>query len=217
MYISFKNTGKNNLMAKDLKKQTTCYFTAYLCTYIGKRSVDIMQPSKSCVTNGSNVNVSPGDFEALLLRNKAMIWHICRDYNLGNDWTPEDCMQEVMISLWRSFGSFEGRSSEKTWVWRVATNTMLMLRRKVERTLATKSLEEGMEREADSSSNDDGLRQLNQLIDALPEKEATVIRATLDGFSYKEIADMTGSTVGAVAMRIARTKRKLKQLYEKEN
>ena len=217
MYISYKNTGNNNLMAKDLKKQTTCYFTAYLCTYIGKRSVDIMQPSKSYVTNGSNVNVSPGDFEALLLRNKAMIWHICRDYNLGNDWTPEDCMQEVMISLWRSFGSFEGRSSEKTWVWRVATNTMLMLRRKVERTLATKSLEEGMEREADSSSNDDGLRQLNQLIDALPEKEATVIRATLDGFSYKEIADMTGSTVGAVAMRIARTKRKLKQLYEKEN
>jgi DNA-directed RNA polymerase specialized sigma24 family protein len=39
----------------------------------------------------------------------------------------------------------------------------------------------------------------------------------LDGFSYKEIADMTGSSVGAVAMRIARTKRKLKQMYEKEN
>ena len=126
-------------------------------------------------------------------------------------------MQEVMISLWRSFGSFEGRSSEKTWVWRVATNTMLMLRRKSDRTIATESLENGMRSEPVSAPYDEGLRQLNQLIDALPEKDAIAIRAFLDGFSYKEIADMSGSSVGAVAMRIARTKRKLKLMYEKEN
>ena len=126
-------------------------------------------------------------------------------------------MQEVMISLWRSFGSFEGRSSEKTWVWRVATNTMLMLRRKSDRIIATESMENGMKSEPVSAPLDEGLRQLSQLIDALPEKDATAIRAFLDGFSYKEIAEMSGSTVGAVAMRIARTKRKLKLMYEKEN
>ena len=60
-------------------------------------------------------------------------------------------------------------------------------------------------------------KQLQQLIDALPEKDAIAIRATLDGFSYKEIAEMTDSSVGAVAMRIARTKRRLKKLYEQEN
>lgn len=122
-------------------------------------------------------------------------------------------MQEVLISLWRSFGTFEGRSSEKTWVWRVATNTMLMLRRKSERTLVTSSMEDSLENVPDSSANDDSLRQLSQLIDALPEKDAIAIRATLDGFSYKEIADMTGSSVGAVSMRIARAKRKLKLMY----
>ena len=63
----------------------------------------------------------------------------------------------------------------------------------------------------------DSYQQLQQLIETLPEESGTIIRAFLDGFSYKEIADMTGSSVGAVAMRIARTKRRLKQMYEREN
>ena len=157
------------------------------------------------------------DFDAMLLRNKAMLWHICSDYNLRKEYSLEDCMQEVMISLWRSYGSFEGRSSEKTWVWRVATNTMLMLRRKIERTLATETLNGVDENSDETDPRDEKLGQLNQLIDTLPEKNATIVRAFLDGFSYKEIAEMTGNSVGAVAMRIARSKRRLKKLYEQEN
>ncbi len=156
-------------------------------------------------------------FNALVLRHKAMIWHICSDYNLGKAWNTEDCIQEVMTNIWRDFDKFEGRSSEKTWVWRVATNTMLMLKRKDVRSPQTESIEmigEGVK--SDEPSNE-SLQQLQQLINALPEKEGTVIRAFLDGFSYKEIADMTDSSVGAVAMRIARTKLRLKQMYEREN
>ena len=157
------------------------------------------------------------DFQAMLLRNKAMIWHVCSDYNLERAWKTEDCMQEVIISLWRDYGKFEGRSSEKTWVWRVATNTMLMLRRKSVRVPLTETLEPGFADSAEAEVSNDNYQQLLQLIDALPEKDGTTIRAFLDGFSYKEIAEMTQSTVGAVAMRIARTKRRLKQLYENEN
>ena len=156
-------------------------------------------------------------FNALVLRHKTMIWHICSDYGLGKAWKVEDCIQEVMINLWRDFDKFEGRSSEKTWVWRVATNTMLMLKRKYVRSPQTDSIDiEGVEKK-DNETNNENYQQLQQLIETLPEESGTVIRAFLDGFSYKEIADMTGSTVGAVAMRIARTKRKLKQMYEKEN
>lgn len=175
-----------------------------------------MQPS-ALHQNEKNVD----QFNALVLRHKAMLWHVCSDYNLGKAWNTEDCMQEVMANLWRSFDTFEGRSSEKTWVWRVATNTMLMLQRKSNRDLSTESLadnnESDMPDEQPDEQPDEGQQQLQQLIEALPEKDATAIRAFLDGFSYKEIADMTGSSVGAVAMRIARTKRRLKQLYEEED
>ncbi len=164
----------------------------------------------------NNLAATPAEFNALILRHKAMIWHICSEYRLGNVWSTEDCVQEVIANLWRSMKSFEGRSSEKTWVWRVATNTMLMLQRKAVRSPQTESIELESVDKKDESVND-SQQQLKQLIDALPENSGIVIRAFLDGFSYKEIAQMTGASVGAVAMRIARLKRKLKLMYEREN
>lgn len=176
-----------------------------------------MESSESYGAIKSNSETFQADFNALVLRHKAMIWHICSNYSIGSAWNTEDCIQEVMINLWQSFGTFEKRSSEKTWVWRVATNTMLMLRRKDIRSPQTEPIETAdVEDEADGWSNDSFL-QLQQLINALPEESSMIIRAYLDGFSYKEIAEMTGSSVGAVAMRIARTKRRLKTMYEKEN
>jgi RNA polymerase sigma-70 factor (ECF subfamily) len=176
-----------------------------------------MASSESEGANRSNIETSHAEFNTLILRHKAMIWHICSDYRLGNAWNTEDCVQEVIINLWRSFNGFEGRSSEKTWVWRVATNTMLMLQRKDVRSPQTESIEMDNVDKKDEESGNDSYQQLQQLIEALPEESGVIIRAFLDGFSYKEIAEMTNSSVGAVAMRIARLKRKLRIMYEREN
>ena len=176
-----------------------------------------MASSESQGADKSNIETSHAEFNALMLRHKAMIWHICSDYRLGNAWNTEDCVQEVIINLWRSFNGFEGRSSEKTWVWRVATNTMLMLQRKDVRSPQTESIETDNVDKKDDDSGNDSYQQLQQLIEALPEESGVIIRAFLDGFSYKEIAEMTHSSLGAVAMRIARLKRKLRIMYEKEN
>ena len=176
-----------------------------------------MASSESQGADKSNIETSHAEFNALILRHKAMIWHICSDYRLGSAWNTEDCVQEVIINLWRSFNGFEGRSSEKTWVWRVATNTMLMLQRKDVRSPQTESIETDNVDKKDDDSGNDSYQQLQQLIEALPEESGVIIRAFLDGFSYKEIAEMTNSSVGAVAMRIARLKWKLRIMYEKEN
>ena len=92
-----------------------------------------------------------------------------------------------------------------------------MLRRKDVKSPQTESIEtESIDKKDDETSNE-SYQQLQQLIEALPEESGVVIRAFLDGFSYKEIAEMTNSSVGAVAMRIARLQRKLRKMYEREN
>jgi RNA polymerase sigma-70 factor (ECF subfamily) len=176
-----------------------------------------MASSESQEAEKSRIETTHAKFNALILHHKAMIWHICSDYRLGSAWNTEDCVQEVIMNLWRSFKSFEGRSSEKTWVWRVATNTMLMLRRKDVRSPQTEPIETENEDTKDDEPSNDSYQQLQQLIETLPEESGVVIRAFLDGFSYKEIAEMTDSTVGAIAMRIARLKRTLKKMYDREN
>lgn len=56
-----------------------------------------MASSESHEANINNIDVTQSDFNALVLRHKAMLWHICSDYNIGKAWKTEDCMQEVLV------------------------------------------------------------------------------------------------------------------------
>ena len=57
---------------------------------------------------------------------------------------------------------------------------------------------------------------LEQAIALLGEPDTTIVRASLDGFDYKEIAQITHLTIGAVAMKLSRAKRKIKKILSHE-
>lgn len=147
-------------------------------------------------------------FKELIHRNRDLIWSICNSYRLSAAWTTDDAFHEVLCDLWRGYSTFDRRSSERTWVFRVATNTMISLTRKISNQPTADAVGH-----YEPSYNDDAYRDLAELIEATPEPDRTIIKAHAQGFSYAEIAKVTGLTVAAVSMRLTRALRKLRKQF----
>ena len=52
---------------------------------------------------------------------------------LGSVHDAEDALQDTLLSAWRGFGAFEGRSSLRTWLYKISTNQCLNARRSASR------------------------------------------------------------------------------------
>ena len=128
-------------------------------------------------------------FHRLVTQHKNMLWYICSDYSLNEAWELKDAFQEVLLELWRSFGTLREQESEKAWVYRVATNTMLMLQRK-KSNLPTQPLPSDEEPAASVSEyfRQEDYDHLRQLIEQLDYPDNRIVRCHLDGFKFAEIA-----------------------------
>lgn len=153
-------------------------------------------------------------FRELVRRQRDLIWQVCRSFRLSAAWEPQDAFHEVLMDLWRDYGTFGGRSSERTWVYRVAVNTLISLKRRMANQ-PTADAPPLSEPSTDSDAAERG-RYLCQLIDTLDERDRRIVRAHLHGFSNTEIARMNGLTAAHVSVLLTRIKRKLRKLYEDE-
>ena len=154
-------------------------------------------------------------FRELLDRQRDMIWHVCQSYSLSAAWETEDAFQEVLCVLWRDLETFDGRSSERTWVYRVATNTLLMLKRKAINKPQVSVGVQNMENPP-AHDGDEAYRLLLQMVGSLEERDEQIVMAHLHGFSQQEIAQMTGLSIPTVACRMAKAKKWLKKQYNED-
>lgn len=148
--------------------------------------------------------------DELLRRHYDRLYAVCRRI-AGNDADAADGCQEALLAIVRGLPRFDGRSTFRTWSYRVATNACLdEIRRRNRRPIAVL---ETPEPRLDTPHLDQRLADrvtLDQAMGGLPEEfRLPVVLRDVAGLDYAEIAETLDIPPGTVRSRIARGRRQL--------
>ena len=134
----------------------------------------------------------------------------------------KDLVQDIHLELWRSFKIFDGRSSVRTWVYRVAHNTGASHILKNKRISQNSYLNiDDVGEIADQTDyvnafeRIDQLDQLMALIQRLGPVDRQVITLYLEDLDAAAIGEIAGISPSAAATKIHRIKYKLAKLFQK--
>ena len=171
------------------------------------------------------------EFEAEALRHLDALYRTALRMT-RSEADAEDLVQETYIRAFRFKDQFTLGTNMKAWLFRILTNTFInTYRRKTAQPEVTDldgidefSLYRRMaDDRAASTSPDPEAELLNSVVDTevtdaleeLPEKFRTTVLLDVEGFSYKEIAEMLSIPIGTVMSRLHRGRKFLqKRLYD---
>lgn len=148
------------------------------------------------------------EFELLVRQHKRTIYTVCYMFSTNKD-EIDDLFQEILIRLWNGFDQFKGRSSAKTWIYRVALNTAINQDRKERRRPQTVPLTVDIDPYEADNPQTQQIRVLYDRISRLDPIDRSLILLWLEDISYDEIGAIIGISPNNVGVKLTRIKEKL--------
>ncbi|MGD9034471.1 MAG: sigma-70 family RNA polymerase sigma factor [Desulfobacteraceae bacterium] len=167
-------------------------------------------------------------FDNLVLKHKDRLFSLC--YRLLGDYEEaNDSAQETFIKVYRSLKKFRLESAFSTWLYRIAVNTcknklkssafrqkrkMVPLENPISanRSSPSREIQDDSQCPAMALENKERMRVIQEAINALPEEQREVVTLRdIEGFSYEEVAEITGFNLGTVKSRLARARLSLRK------
>ena len=160
-------------------------------------------------------------FERLVERYQGRLFALARSYT-KNPVEIEDIVQDTFLKAYSRLDSFQHQSSFYTWIYRIATNTVLDHLKRSGRSpvqavedpelVGTSDPDRGLSR-PDARLTEGEVAEITQAVLAeLPEIFRTVlVLREFEEMAYQDIADVLGISIGTVESRLFRARAKFKQ------
>jgi len=163
-------------------------------------------------------------YDELVRTYNSPIFHVAFRM-LGDTAEASDVVQEIFIKIFRNIGGFKGEAALKTWIFRIALSEILNRLRwwKSRHRSSTFSLDDQPGGNGhfvtDSGPTPDEVLESKERESAIQQAlgklsrdhRSIVVLRDIEGFSYTEIADVLGISIGTVKSRLARARGDLKK------
>ena len=166
----------------------------------------------------------PNAFDALVRRYRSRIFALALHLT-GSRSEADDITQDAFLRAYKNIERFEGRSEFFTWLYRIALNRALNVRRDRRRRI-TMSIEDprlSLPLQVDAHGDPRRTLELRETYTLLlrafdglsPLLRTTLALTLLQGFSYKEAAVVLDTTEGTIAWRVHEARRKMRESMAK--
>lgn len=157
-----------------------------------------------------------GAFDVIVERHRRSVYQLCYRF-VGNHEDASDLSQDVFLRAYRGLKKFRGQSSVATWLYRIGVN--VCLNRVSVKTPKSEPLEDRQHVDTHTESPSDRVlrgeraARVRAAVAELPPKQRTVLVLRIyQELSHQEIADIVGSSVGAVKANVFHALRNLRKL-----
>jgi RNA polymerase sigma-70 factor (ECF subfamily) len=147
---------------------------------------------------------------------------------VGNAEDAQDVVQEAFLSAYQSLGGFKGDSLFFTWLYRIAVNTAISLKRKQRVALSIHSdpdqagvvepldpSEESRPEHAAEQAEEE--RRVHQALGRLsPEHRTVLVLKEMEGQKYEAMAELLGVPIGTIRSRLHRARLELRELLSRD-
>ena len=154
----------------------------------------------------------PAAFQRIVEATSDLLVRLCARI-LGNVEDAEDAVQDAYLKAYRALlqGQFDQRSSLRTWLYRIATNTALDLVRSRKARPPLEGMAEGVGGQEQAEQRL-ALGELHGWLEGLPEEQRVVLLlSAVEGLPSAEIGEILGCSEGAVEQRLVRARAALRK------
>lgn len=149
-------------------------------------------------------------FDEWLADYRALLFKVIRAYAVHQE-DQNDLFQEVCLQVYRSIPNFKEKSAVSTWIYRISLNTAIKWSTKEKKHVSGHQEIGKVEHVLEVNANpvDDRIAWLYHEIHQFNEVDRSLSLLLLEGYSYKEMADMLGISESNIGVKIHRIKKKL--------
>jgi RNA polymerase sigma-70 factor, ECF subfamily len=192
-------------------------------TVVRQQAAPVVEPASPAVGDLSDVDLvaacldsRPGAFDLIVERHRRNVYQLCYRF-VGSHEDASDLSQDVFLRAYRGLRTFRGQSSLGTWLYRIGVN--VCLNRVAVRVPHTEAIDvrEHVDTKTESAVErvlrDERAVRVRAAVAQLPPKQrTTLILRIYHEMSHQEIADIVGSSVGAVKANVFHALQNLKKI-----